>query len=199
MACLELRKGNWNRWEGRQLSGKTVGIIGVGNIGKEVVELLKPFNCHILVNDIINQDAYYNENKLIKCSKEDIFSLSDIVTIHTPLTELTRNMVDRNVLKQMKKTAFLINTARGEIVNLDDLKWALRKGFIAGSAIDVFEPEPPVDKEFLGLENLICTPHLGGYAREAILAMGIAAIQNLSDFFKLPEGESNWVKKALEI
>ena len=183
-ASRKLREGIWGRLDGQQLSGKTIGVIGVGNIGKEVVNLLKPFNCEILVNDIIDQGEYYRENNLKECSKNDVFDRSDIVTIHTPLTDLTRHLVNRSVLKQMKWSAFLINTARGEIVNQDDLKWALENRVIAGAALDVFHPEPPVDRDFLGLENLICTPHMGGYAREAVEAMGLAAIENLIDFFE---------------
>jgi len=184
-AADELKEGRWNRKAGHELTGKTIGIIGVGNIGKDIVELLKYFKCRILVNDIINQDNYYKEKGLIESSKEQIFGKADIVTIHTPLTELTRNMVNKNILKTMKKSAFLINTARGEIVIQEDLKWALKNEIIAGSAIDVYEMEPPEDKEFLELENLICTPHIGGYAEEAIEAMGQCAIKNLVDFFML--------------
>ena len=184
-AADELKEGRWNRKAGHELTGKTIGIIGVGNIGKDIVELLKYFKCRILVNDIINQDNYYKEKGLIESSKEQIFGKADIVTIHTPLTELTRNMVNKNILKTMKKSAFLINTARGEIVIQEDLKWALKNGIIAGSAIDVYEMEPPEDKAFLELENLICTPHIGGHAEEAIEAMGQCAIKNLVDFFML--------------
>jgi D-3-phosphoglycerate dehydrogenase len=83
----------------------------------------------------------------------------------------------------MKKEAFLINTARGAIVRQEDLKWALEKGIIAGAALDVFEKEPPTDLEFLGLSNLICTPHIGGHAHEGLMAMGEHAVNNLLAFF----------------
>jgi len=185
VTSLELKKGKWCKDGGSQLTGKVVGIIGVGNVGKDVINLLKPFACKILVNDIINQDKYYNENSLIECSKEQIFREADLVTIHTPLTDKTRNMVTREVLSRMKKDSFLINTARGHIVNQADLKWALKNQVIFGAASDVFEIEPPLDKEFLELENLFCTPHIGGGAREAIRAMGQSAIQNLVKFFNM--------------
>ena len=198
-SSLKLKTAAWERIEGRQLTGKNVGIIGVGNVGKEVVELLKPFNCEIRVNDIIDQHDYYTKNGLKETSKENIYENCDIISIHTPLTKMTENMISKKALEIMRPDAFLINTARGAIVNQDDLKWALKSGVIAGAAVDVFEMEPPDDKDFLGLENLICTPHLGGYAREAIMAMGMASIQNLLCFFRLKDEERNQGKKDSEI
>jgi len=175
----QLKNGIWNKNGGFQLSEKTIGIIGVGFIGKELIRLLKPFNCKILVNDIINQDKYYKENNLIETSKEEIYKNADFITIHTPLTDKTKNMITLKELSLMKKTAFLINTARGGIVNEKDLKYALMNNIIAGAAIDVYEIEPPTDEELLKLPNLICTPHIGGNAKEAVLAMGRSAINNL--------------------
>jgi len=175
----KLKNGIWEKNGGFQLSGKTIGIIGVGNIGKELVKLLKPFNCKILVNDIIDQTEYYKENQLIEVSKEEIYKKSDFITIHTPLTEQTKNMITLKQLKMMKPTAYLINTARGGIIKEKDLKIALKEGIIAGAAIDVYEKEPPKDKDLLKLPNLICTPHIGGNAKEAVLAMGRSAIKNL--------------------
>ena len=173
----------WQKKGGHQLSGKKVGIIGVGHIGKDIVELLQPFDCVIYVNDIINQDQYYNRMGLLKASKNRIFKECDLVTIHTPLTPKTRYMVRLNTLEMMKKSAFLINTARGAIVEEQDLKHALKNNIIAGAAIDVYETEPPRDEEFLRLPNLICTPHIGGNALEAVRSMGIHAIKNLTGFF----------------
>jgi phosphoglycerate dehydrogenase-like enzyme len=180
----QLKSGVWNKNGGSDLNGKTIGIIGVGNIGKELVRLLNPFKCRILLNDIIDQTEYYNNNELIETSKENIFSNSDIVTIHTPLTEETQYMINRNTLSMMKKSAFLINTARGAIVKTYDLKWALKNNIIAGAALDVYDEEPPTDKEFLSLPNLICTPHMGGNSYESVLTMGRSAIKHLRDYFK---------------
>ena len=175
----------WRKNGGFQLTGKTVGIIGVGHVGKEVVRLLKPFECRTLVNDIIDQTDYYRQYDLQEVTKDEIFSSADIVTIHTPLTEQTRYLVNHRTLSQMKSDAFLINTARGRIVSQKDLKEALMDKKIAGAAIDVYEEEPPTDTEFLSLPNLICTPHIGGNALEAVLAMGRSAICHLREFFKV--------------
>ena len=179
-----LKQGVWQKNGGTQLSGKTVGIIGVGYIGKDLVELLKPFGCTILVNDIINQDKYYQENNLKETSKEEMFKTADIITVHTPLNESTKYMINKDVLSTMKPTAFIINSARGSIVNQDDLKWALQNNIIAGAALDPYEVEPPEDKELLSLPNLINTPHIGGNAQEAVEAMGMVAISNIVDWVK---------------
>ncbi len=180
---LQLKDGVWNKSGGSNLQGKTVGIIGVGNVGKELCRLLKPFHCTILVNDIIDQTAYYRENGLRETSKEDIYREADLVSLHTPLTELTRNLINREVLSKMKNSAYLVNSARGPIVNSADLKWALKNGVIAGAATDVYDEEPPADRELIGLPNLICTPHIGGNSVESVLSMGRSAIGHLKGFF----------------
>ena len=180
----QLKKGTWNKSGGFQLTEKTIGIIGVGYIGKELIRLLKPFNCKILVNDIIEQEDYYKDNNLIEVSKDEIFKKADIVTIHTPYNEDTKDLINKDILKIMKNDAFLINSARGGIINEQDLKFALIENMIAGAAIDAYIEEPPTDKELLSLENLICTPHIGGNSQEAIKAMGISAISHLKEYFK---------------
>lgn len=184
VAARQLQSGDWRKSGGHHLSGRTVGIIGMGEVGKDLARLLKPFGCQILVNDIIDQGDYYRENDLTEASKDEIFAAADFVTIHTPLTDDTRHLIDARVLAKMKSSAFLINAARGAIVDQGALKGALMSGEIAGAAIDVFEAEPCEDLEFLRLPNLYCTPHTGGSAEESVLAMGRGAIGHLCDFFK---------------
>lgn len=181
----ELKQGVWNKSGGFQLSGKTVGIIGVGYIGKELVRLLEPFGCTILVNDIINQSDYYAQHQLIEVSKEELYTRSDIVTIHAPLDTNTQSMINLNVFNQMKKSAYILNSARGGIINENDLKYALQNGLIAGAAIDAYIEEPPTDMELLKLPNLICTPHIGGNAQEAVEAMGLSAISHVREYFNV--------------
>lgn len=181
----ELKNGIWNKSGGFQLSAKKIGIIGVGHIGKEVVRLLKSFNCDIYVNDIIDQENYYKENNLKEVTKEEIFKTCDIVTIHTPYDDTTKDLVTLEVFKMMKQSSFVINSARGGIINEDDLKYALQNNLIAGAAIDAYVEEPPTDKELLNLPNLICTPHIGGNAQEAVEAMGMSAIKHLVEYFKV--------------
>ena len=177
----KLSSSTWDKNGGFSLYGKTIGIVGVGYIGKELIKLLKPFGCKILVNDIVNQDTFYKNNNLFEVSKDEIFKKSDIVTFHTPLDSTTKHIVNLKNLMLMKKNAFVINTARGDLVNLQDLKYALKNNIISGGAIDVYDQEPPVDKELLATENLICTPHIGGNSDEAVLAMGRSAISFLKE------------------
>lgn len=177
----QLKKNVWNKSGGLQLTGKTIGIIGAGCIGKEVIKLLKPFNCNILINDIYELKDL-KQKDITQVEKEIIYTKSDIISIHTPLNFETDNLINLSVMEKMKKTALLINTARGEIINEKDLKFALKNKIIAGAALDVYEKEPPEDSELLKLDNIICTPHIGGNSNEAVLAMGMSAIEHLVDF-----------------
>jgi len=188
-SSVHLREGEWWKHGGGQLTATTVGIIGVGSIGKELVRLLKPFNCRILVNDIFDQTEYYKEHQLIESDKDQLLTESDIVTIHTPLDDSTRHLINRTTLRTMKNSAVLINTARGGIVNEQALKEALANGVIAGAALDVYEKEPLTDGELYRLPNMICTPHIGGNSIEAVRAMGAAAIANLELHFNKGDGE----------
>jgi phosphoglycerate dehydrogenase-like enzyme len=180
---IKLKKGIWDKNGGFNLSGKTVGIIGAGNVGKEVIRLLKPFNCRILVNDIVGQSDYYKQNDLTETSKEEIFRTADFITLHVPLTNETQHMINLNIMQKMKHNAFLINTSRGPVVKSDDLKLALLNKIIAGAAIDVYNEEPPNDSKLINLPNLICTPHIGGNSYESVLAMGRSAIMHLRKYF----------------
>jgi phosphoglycerate dehydrogenase-like enzyme len=181
----QLKQGIWNKSGGCELSNKVIGIIGIGNIGKEVIRLLQPFNCKILVNDIIKQDDYYKKYNLIESTKEEIFRKSDIISIHTPLDNTTINMIDKKVFDIMNSKTFIINSARGGIINEDDLKFALMHNLIAGAAIDAYMEEPPTDSDLLSLPNLICTPHICGNSIEAIESMGLSAINHIRRYFKI--------------
>ena len=178
-ANAEVRNGEWYQVKGRQLSDCTVGIIGCGHIGKDLVKLLKPFNCNILVNDILNFKDFYQENNITPVRIEELMQKSDIVTLHLPLNSSTENIISRDRLQMLKKDAIFINLARGGLLDEDALKKLLRENQIAGAALDVFAIEPPSDTEFALMDNVIVTPHIGGSSEEAILAMGIAAIDGL--------------------
>ena len=179
-----IKRGEWIREGGHNLSGKTIGIMGCGNVGKEVVHLLKPFGCEILVCDIEDRSEFCRDQGVTESSMGSLIEESDIVTLHVPLTDLTRNMIDESVLRKMQANAYLINTSRGAVVNASALHKALVSGEISGAALDVFCSEPPDDMAFLELPNLMVTPHIGGNSVEAVEAMGQAAIDNLVEFFK---------------
>jgi phosphoglycerate dehydrogenase-like enzyme len=170
---------------GQELSGKIVGVIGCGNVGQELVRLLQPFQCRLRVRDIAGRSEFCRQSGAVEMEFEELIAEADIVTLHVPLTEDTENLINKSVLEKMKPSAFLVNTSRGRVVNQEDLHKALVSGEIAGAGLDVYCEEPPTDIEFLQLSNLMVTPHIGGNAKEAVEAMGIAAIQNLVEYYNL--------------
>ena len=177
----EVLSGTWRQHVGGHLSGRTVGIIGCGHVGKDLVKMLQPFECKILVNDIENFHDFYKQYNIKPVEKEELLAKSDIVTLHTPLDDSTRNMLTAEKLSLMKSDAILINLARGNLLDENALKKMLMTNKLGGVALDVFSVEPPKDAELLNLSNFIVTPHIGGSAKEAILAMGMAAIDGLDD------------------
>jgi len=185
----EVLSNKWQQHVGGQLTGRTVGIIGCGHVGKDLVSLLKAFDCRILVNDIRNYPEFYAANSVEPVNLETLLRHSDIVTLHVPLDDSTRGLLDAPKLAMLKPSAMLINVARGGLVDEEALKHALQTGCIAAAAFDVFASEPPVDRDLLSLSNFLATPHIGGSAAEAILAMGRAAIDGL-DRNSVPEEQS---------
>jgi phosphoglycerate dehydrogenase-like enzyme len=180
-ADRELRAGQWNPLVGRQLTGRTVGIVGCGHVGKDLVGLLKPFGCRVLANDIRDYPEFYGENQIEPVSLLQLLHESEVVTLHVPLDATTRGMIGAREIAQMKKGAILINAARGGLVDEQALHDALVSGRLAGAACDVFSHEPPVDGRLLNLPVFLGTPHIGGSTEEAQLAMGRAAIQGLEN------------------
>ena len=172
----------WNKNGGVQLTNKTIGIIGLGNIGKELVRLLQNFNCKIIANDIEDLSYFANQHNIDIVDKNTLLRNSDIITIHTPLTDKTLRMIDLHAFKKMKKESFLINTARGGIVDETALELALNQKLISGAALDVYEEEPAHKRSLLKLDNLICTPHTAGNSKEAVISMGMSAISHLINF-----------------
>ena len=177
----EVLSGTWRQHVGSYLSGKTVGIIGCGAIGQDLSVLLKAFDCQIIVNDIQDYSEFYELNHIKPVGLDQLLKSADIVTLHTPLDDSTRNILNRQKLELMKPSAILINAARGGLVDEVALRNMLQDNRIAAAAFDVFAVEPPEDKELLELPNFLVTPHIGGSAKEAILAMGMAAIEGLDN------------------
>jgi phosphoglycerate dehydrogenase-like enzyme len=181
----ELKRGIWQRDGGQELSGKTVGVIGCGKVGQELIRLLQPFQCQVKVRDIADRSEFCRQVGAVETGFDELIREADIVSLHVPLTGDTENLIDKAVFAKMKSSAFLVNTSRGRVVHQGDLHKALVSGEIAGAGLDVFYEEPPADTEFLQLANLMVTPHIGGNAKEAVAAMGKAAIQNLVEYFAL--------------
>ena len=175
----EILAGRYRQIQGRELTGRTVGIIGCGNIGKDLVEMLKPFNCKIFVNDIVSYAEFYQKHNIMAVSKEELLSNSDLVTLHVPLDDSTRGMIGADELKLMKLDSVLINTARGWLVDEAALLKGLKNGKPGTAAFDVLAQEPPENFELINHDHFLISPHIGGSTKESIWAMGKAAIEGL--------------------
>ena len=187
-ADAETKKGNWIKKDltGIELRGKYLGIVGVGNIGRNIGRMGRALRMNIIGYDIVPIDKdFVKEVGLIVTDLNTLLESSDFITCHVPLTAETRKMFNREKLSKMKPTAFLVNTSRGEVVDEDALYDALSDGRIAGAALDVFETEPPTNRMLLQLQNVVCTPHIGAQTKEAqeLAAMVIAEkiVQNLRE------------------
>lgn len=183
-AVRAMAEGKWEKkkFQGTELAGKTLGIIGLGRIGRELASRARAFDMKVA-----GFDPFITKDKLeslcvLYIPKEEIFKTADFISFHTPLTKETTDMVTLKEMRTMKKTTYLINCARGGIINEKDLATALKEGIIAGAALDVFTSEPYEEPIFAGLENFIATPHLGASTKEAQNAVAIEAAILVSGF-----------------
>lgn len=190
VANREVVNGTWRQHVGGNLSGRTVGIVGGGHVGKDLVKLLQPFGCQILIHDILDLSEFNEAHGTASVGLDELLQLSDVVTLHVPLDDSTRGMLSAQRLGSMKPGAVLINAARGGLVDEIALKELLQNGKIAAAAFDVFGVEPPLDNELLALPNFLATPHIGGSSEEAIIAMGRAAIDGLDNHWIPDSGSS---------
>ena len=173
----EVRQGIWRQPKGRLLSGRTVGIVGFGAVGRAVAELLRGFGCPVLAHDVIEHGDAPEHVRF--AGLDQLLASSDIVSLHVALTDASRNLIDAAALARMGRDAVLINTARGGLVDEHALYDALVTGRLGAACLDVFAHEPPEGGPLLDLPNVFLTPHIGGSTEEAILAMGRAAIRGL--------------------
>jgi D-3-phosphoglycerate dehydrogenase len=175
-----VKSGGWSRQMGTELAGKTVGIIGLGRIGKEVVLRLKGFRVSFLAYDVYQDNAFGAEQGVRFTSLDELLATSDIITLHAVLTADSRYLIGEKELARMKPTACLVNTARGGLVDESALYRALAENRLAGAAIDAFAAEPPQDSPLLQLgDKIICAPHLGAQTTETVLRMGRMAAENI--------------------
>ncbi len=178
-ADQRLRKDEWGRYNGSELWEKTLGLIGLGYIGRAVAKRATGFNMKILVYDPFVDLEGLELTHLHKVSLDDLVAASDFVSLHAALTPQTKNLIGRDQLSRMKPTAFLINTSRGGLVDEDALYRALVDKQIAGAALDTFVNEPPTGSPLLTLKNVVVTPHIGAHTREAIERVGVTAALNV--------------------
>jgi glyoxylate reductase len=179
-----VRAGKFTRWEwellwGADVHGKTLGILGFGRIGRAMARRARGFGMRILYNDAVRAEAA-SERELgaTFVDKAALLKESDFVTLHTPLLPETHHLIGAAELKLMKRTAFLINAARGPIVNEADLVQALREGWIAGAGLDVYEEEPKIQPGLLSLPNVVLAPHIASASSETRIKMGTLAVEN---------------------
>jgi len=166
----EIRKGNWLKKElkGTELRGKYLGIIGLGNIGKRLGRLARALNMNIIGYDVIPIDEEFSkEVGLMKADLNTLLQSSDFISIHVPLLDSTYHLLDAQKMSTMKKTAKIINTSRGGVVDEDALYDAIKNGTLGGAALDVFEKEPAIGNKLAELDNVILTPHIGSQTKEA--------------------------------
>ncbi|MBI2833283.1 MAG: D-glycerate dehydrogenase [Acidobacteria bacterium] len=181
-----LRRGEWRGWAldfmlGMELSGKRLGIVGAGRIGQAVARRAPAFGMHVVYTGRARQsDARppMPEGSR-RVSFDEVLVTSDVMSLHIPLTPETRHLMDQRAFARMKRTAYLVNTARGPIVDEAALAWALDERLIAGAALDVYEREPAVEPVLLQRENVVLAPHLGSATRETRTAMSDLAVDNV--------------------
>ena len=183
-ASSSTKAGKWekNRFMGVELTGKTLGLIGCGNIGSIVADRAQGLRMRVIA-----YDPYLTEKRALdlgveKVELEEIFARAEIITLHTPLTEATRNILSREAIAKLKKGVRIINCARGGLLDEAALAEAIRAGHVAGAALDVFETEPATESPLFGLENVVCTPHLGAATAEAQENVALQVAEQMADF-----------------
>src|ERR671931_957548 len=175
-----IRRGGWKGWAldfmlGTELKGKQLGLVGVGRIGRAVAARAPAFGMRVVYTEPRDIDLPGAENM----SFDRLLNTSDVVSLHVPLLPETRHLIDKKALARMKRSAYLINTARGPVVDEAALAWALQSNLIAGAALDVFENEPSVHPDLLRLENVLLVPHLASATTETRTAMADLAASNV--------------------
>ncbi len=173
-----LKSGTWKKEMGNLLNGKTLGIIGLGVIGKTLVKLVKGFNFNIMAFDLYQDEQFAKDHCVNYCDLDTLLSESDIISIHLNLTDETNQLMNASQINKMKPDSILINASRGEMIDEEALYIALKEKRVMGAGLDVFNNEPysgPLSK----LDNVILTPHIGSYAKELRVQMEIEAVENL--------------------
>ena len=173
-----VHSGAWPRMTGMELRGKTIGIVGLGQIGKAVCRRVKGFGMDVIAYDMYPDQGFARSWGVRYLSLADLLAVSDVVTLHAPVTPESRLLINQTTIARMKPGAYLINTARGELVDEVALAEALRTGRLAGAAVDVFRTEPPGDNPLLLLDNFIATPHSAGQTHEGLRKMGEITAEN---------------------
>lgn len=171
--------GEWPRSRGMELKGKTLGIIGLGAIGKNLAVRAKAFEMDVKAYDPYMDHNFAQAHGIEVCDLDEVITGSDVISLHVPLNERTRHMIDAQTIEKMKDGAIIINTARGGLIDEEAAAKAVKSGKLGGLGLDAFEEEPLSDSPLKGLDNVIFTPHAGAQTAEAVRAMGAMAVDNL--------------------
>ncbi|HEY3425375.1 MAG TPA: phosphoglycerate dehydrogenase [Negativicutes bacterium] len=174
-----VRQGKWERITGTELSGKTLGIVGTGNIGKEVAKRSAAFDMDIIAYDVWPNSAFAEKYGVRYVPLSELFEKADFISLHIPSTPETVGMINIESLQNMKNTAVLINTARGDLIIEEDLIRALQEGIIAGAGLDTFAVEPLRDERFFNFNNVVLSPHAGSNTRETLAKMSAMAANDV--------------------
>lgn len=174
-----LRSGSWTKHTGPELAGKTLGIIGLGAIGCEVAKRARAFSMNVIAYDTCPREEFCRDWSISRLSLPEVIAQSDFLSLHAPALPETTGIINRHSLGLMKPTAYLINTARGELIVESDLINALQTGVIAGAALDAFTHEPLGDSPLIALPNVVLTPHAGSATKEAAARMSLIAAQEV--------------------
>jgi D-3-phosphoglycerate dehydrogenase / 2-oxoglutarate reductase len=175
------RSGGWKRKTGHELLEKTIGIIGMGRIGKEVAIRAKAFGMNVLGFDVYWDEKFASEHAVKRANTlDEIFKASDYISLHTNLTPETKDMINTANIAKMKKGVLILNCARGEIVNTNDMVAGLKSGQVGGYGTDVLDQEPPpADHSLLKLPNVVCTPHIASRTYESVVRQATTSVKNL--------------------
>lgn len=186
LAIQDTRKGVWDKtgYMGRQLKGKTLGLIAMGKIGSRVAKLCQGFGMNVIAYDPFLDQKAASELNVELLTLEEVLKKSDIISIHAPLTRTTYHMIGKEELNMMKSEAYIINLGRGGIIDEEELYKVLKEDKIAGAAVDVMEKEPPGLSKLFGLDNFVATPHIGAGTIEAQQYIAISLANKILDYLK---------------
>lgn len=189
-----IRNNEWYRYTGCELNNKIIGIVGMGHIGGEVAKRAYAFGMKILTYDIYPRQDFIEKYNVTYVSLEKLFKQSDVITLHAPAIKATENMINRDSLNLMKSTAILVNAARGELINEEDLYEALKNKKIGFAALDVYKNEPLKNSKLTELENIVFTAHAGAYTKSAIIGAGVIASEEIVRVLSGEEPKFNVIK-----
>lgn len=192
----EMRQNIWEASMGNELTGKTVGVVGVGAIGSQLIKIVcNGFDAKVLAYDVIQNPILTEKYGVEFVDLETLCKKSDYISLHTPLLPATKGMINKRLFNMMKPTSFIINVSRGPVIVEDDLYDALKNGIISGAGLDVFDSEPPVTNRFSSMDNVVMTPHTGAYTPETAKRIAALHIQTIEDVIAGREISGNIVNK----